>query len=94
MYFGTIEEIDYYPFSVKEEYFITNENPDYLSGGLSWNNIPDNVYYLNDRQTTLIYFSQIVLCAYVMENYRGDEDLSFLDEILDRVGNTTWSIYE
>ena len=94
IYFGSIERINKYPYRAKMEYYVINEIPTYLNGELGFNNVPDNVYYLNDDNTCLIFFNQIVITVYIMENYSSDGNNDIFDGVLEQIGNVDWRIIE
>ena len=94
IYFGTIRHTEKYPYKVETVFYIRNAIPAFLNHELFYDNMPDNVYYLNDHDTCLVYFSQIVLSVYIMENFRDTSDVDIIDEILEQMNDVTWCIYE
>ncbi len=56
---------------------------------------PDSyIIYQGNDEGELIYFSQIVLLVYIMENYAYDMSNCFFDDMFERTGADSWTVYE
>ncbi len=91
--FGTIWQMEKYPFSKNLDYAIWNEIAEYKAG-FDYYTRPDDVYYVNDDTRGSIFFSQIVLAVYIMENFENDNSAELFDELLEGRESVAWYIYK
>ena len=50
--------------------------------------------YLKEDKPQIVYFSEIVIITYILENYMYDMSDGFLDDMFERTSSSGWTIYE